>query len=131
LREMPAGGTQAEPRAAEPPMDKKAEEEKLKTLTPAERDYAKLTARLDPLQTVVVLTGTSTDVPALHRYIGSLDATEFFDKAELDCFNSVDNKSDAVLQFRAVLAVQPGYGQPGGPSGLVKKDLAQSKIQRP
>jgi hypothetical protein len=131
LREMTKSGAQAESLAAAPPVDMKAEEEKLKALTRVERDFAKLTARLDPLQTVVVLTGTATDVAALHRYIGGLDATEFFDKAELDCFNSVDSKSGEVLQFRAVLAVQPGYGQPGGPTGLEKKAMAQNKIQRP
>ena len=68
---------------------------------------------------------------ALHRYIGDLDATDIFDKAELDCFNSMDNnKNGAVLQFRAVLAVQPGYGQPGGPTAPEKKDIAQNKTSR-
>ena len=44
---------------------------------------------------------------------------------------SIDNgKSGAVLQFRAVLAVQPGYGQPGGPAGPPKNDLAQNKQQK-
>ena len=73
-----------------------------------------------------MLGGTATESAALHRYLGVLDATDIFDKAELDCFNSVDNsKGGAALQFRAVLAVQPGYGQPGGPAGPPKKDLAQ------
>ena len=112
-------------RPPRPPVDKKTEEEQLKSLAPAQRDLAKLTDRLDQLQTVVILTGTATEVAALHRYIGDLDATDIFDKAELDCFNSIDsNKNGAVLQFRAVLAVQPGYGQPGGPTGPEKKDLA-------
>ena len=108
-------------------MDKKAEEERLKSLAPAQRDLTKLAARLDLLQTVVVLTGTATEIAALHRYIGDLDATGIFKKAELDCFNSIDNgKSGAVLQFRAVLAVQPGYGQPGGPTGPENKDVARN-----
>jgi hypothetical protein len=130
LRETPTAGP---PMAAGPPVDKKTEEEQLKLLTPAQRDLLKLTDRLDRLQTVVILTGTATEVAALHRYIGNLDATDIFDKAELDCFNSIDgNKSGAVLQFRAVLAVQPGYGQPGGPTAPEKKDVAQSnKIQKP
>ena len=119
LRETPTGGP---PAAAGPPVDKKTEEEQLKSLPPAQRDFLKLTDRLDRLQTVVILTGTATEAAALHRYIGDLDATDIFDKAELDCFNSIDNnKSGAVLQFRAVLAVQPGYGQPGGPTGPGKE----------
>ena len=123
LREATATPSAA---GARPPLDPKAEEERLKALAPAQRDLAKLRSRLDPLQTVVVLTGTASETDALHHYIGDLDATEIFDKAELDCFNSIDNsKNGAVLQFRAVLAVQPGYGQPRGPSGSEKKDFAQ------
>lgn len=112
---------------ARPPADPKAEEERTKELAPAQRDLAKLRARVDSQQTVVVLTGTATEAAALHRYIGELDATDIFDKAELDCFNSIDNnKNGAVLQFRAVLAVHPGYGQPGGPTGPEKAEVAQS-----
>jgi len=110
-----------------PPVDKKTEEEQLKSLPPARRDLLKLTDRIDRLQTVVILTGTATEVAALHRYIGDFDATDIFDKAELDCFNSIDgNKGGAVLQFRAVLAVQPGYGQPGGPTRPEKKPRQQN-----
>jgi hypothetical protein len=106
------------PTEFQPPADKKAEEEKLKSLPAAGRDLAALRARLDPLQTVVVLGGTATESALLHGYLGALDATDVFDKAELDCFNRVDNsKGGAALQFRAVLAVEPGYGQPGGPAG--------------
>jgi hypothetical protein len=129
LRELAAASSPAEVRM---PVDKKTEEENRKLLPPAERDLAKLRARLDPLQTVVVLAGTATEGAILHRYIGDLDATDIFDKAELDNFNSVDNsKGSAVLQFRAVLHVQPGYGQPGGPASPDKKDFAQTNVQKP
>jgi hypothetical protein len=128
LREIPANGPAVEVRT---PVDKKTEEERQKTLNPAQRDLCKLTEKLDPLQTVVILTGTATEVAALHRYIGELDATDIFDKAELDCFNSIDNsKSGAVLQFRAVLAVQPGYGQAGGPTGPEKKSVVQNEMRK-
>ncbi len=115
LREAPTTSTATDIR---PNVDKNAEEEKLKSLTPAERDLARLRGQLDCLRTVVVLTGTTTEIDALHRYIGELDATDIFNKADLDCFNTIDNsKSDGMLQFRAVLAVEPGYGQPNGPRG--------------
>lgn len=128
LREAPAAAATTELRQ---PLDKKAEEERIKSLPPAQRDLLTLTGRLDPLQTVVVLTGTTTEIASLHHYIGELDATDIFDKAELDCFNSIDaNKSGAVLQFRAVLAVEPGYGQPGGPADAQKKDMAQSTVKK-
>ena len=84
------------------------------------------------MQTVVILTGTATDSAILHSYIGELDATDIFDKAELDCFNSIDSSKDgAALQFRAVLLVQPGYGQPGGPTGPDKRNLAMTHAQKP
>jgi hypothetical protein len=129
LREATAAPVAGE---ARPPADPKAEEERLKTLAPAQRDLTKLRGRLDPLQTVVVLTGTATETAALHRYIADLDATDIFDKAELDSFNSIDDsKTGAVLQFRAVLAVPPGYGQPRGPGGPEKREIAQTNAGKP
>jgi hypothetical protein len=120
------------PADVQPPVDKKTEEETRKALPPAQRDLMRLRAQLDPMQTVVILTGTTTESALLHRYIGELDATDIFDKAELDCFNSVESgKGNATLQFRAVLLVQPGYGQPGGPGDPDKKDLAQSDARKP
>ena len=126
LRELPATST-SEPH---PATDARSEQERFKKLAPAERDLAALSERLDRLHTVVILTGTATEIAALHRYMGNLDATDIFDKAELDCFNRIDNdKSGAVLQFRGVLAVQPGYGQPGGPTGPSPKSLASSRAE--
>jgi hypothetical protein len=120
-REPPTGG----PPAVAPPVDRKAEEERLKRLSPAERDLAALSERLDAMQTVVVLSGAATESAALHKYIGALDATDIFNEADLDSFNSIDGKQeDGAFQFRAVLAVQPGYGQIGGPTAPERKELA-------
>ena len=122
----------AAPPDSRSPTDKKAEEEQLKSVPPAQRDLAKLSAKIDPLQTVVILTGTTTDVAALHRYIGTLDATDIFDKAELDCFNTTETGKEAgAIQFRAVMAVQPGYGQPDGPGSANSRNVAQNKNQKP
>ncbi len=121
----------AAPSAAEAaPLDKKAEEDAQKTLSPAERDLAKFRARFDPMQTVVILTGTTTEIAVLHRYIGDLDATDIFDKAELDCSSSDPGKG-GTIHFRSVLLVRPGYGQPGGPTDPDKKDLAQTNVRKP
>ena len=120
------------PTAIQPPVDKKTEEDARKALPPAERDLMRLRDQFDPMQTVVILTGTATESALLHRYIGELDATDIFDKAELDCFNSLDStKGGAAVQFRAVLLVQPGYGQPGGPTGPDKNYVAQSNTNKP
>ena len=113
---------------AKVPTDPKAEAEKLKAMPPAERDLLKLTGKLNPLQTTVVLVGTANEIAALHRYIGDLDADEIFEKAELDCINRIDNeKFGGGLNFRVLLTVQPGYGQPGGPTRSAKGTVAQSK----
>ncbi len=133
LREAPASTGTTEIR---PGVDKKAEEDRLKLLGPADRDLAKLRGQYDVLRTVVVLTGTATEIDALHPYIGALDALEIFDKADLDSFNSIDHSNSGdVLQFRAVLAVQPGYGQPGGPTrpegqGRPPATIADSRLRR-
>lgn len=111
---------------------KTEEEEKLKLAPASKRDLAALRQRLDSMQTVVILTGMATDSAALHRYLAQLDATDIFDKADLDSFNSVEgNKGNPVLQFRVVLVVQPGYGQPGGPSGHYQKFPREASEGKP
>ena len=108
------------------------EEERLKAMTPAERDLTQLRQRLDPLQTTVIITGAATESAALHRYLGEMDANNIFAKAELDSFASVDNgKGGALMQFRATLVVRPGYGQAGGPTAPPKKDVAQNHREQP
>jgi len=121
----PAG---APPEAPKAPTDAKAEAERIKELPPAARDLLNLANKLNPMQTTIVLVGTAGEIAPLHRYIGDLDAKEIFEKVELDCINRIDNdKLGGGLHFRAVLTVQPGYGQPGGPVQPVKGTLAQTK----
>jgi len=122
----------AAPNQIQMPVDKKAEEEKLKAMTPAERDLTQLRQRLDPLQTTIIITGAATESAALHRYLGEMDAKDIFAKAELDSFASVDNgKGGAIMQFRATLVLRPGYGQAGGPTAPPKKDVAQNHREQP
>lgn len=98
--------------------NKKAEEEKLKSLPPASRDLAKLKSQCDSTQTMLILQGTAQESSLLHEYLDKLDAADLFTRTDLDSVSSVgEGKEDAGVQFRAVLTVQPGYGQPGGPTG--------------
>jgi len=118
LREMPAQSAAAPRKIA----DRKTEEARLQAMTPAQRDLEKLAAHSDSLHTIVIITGTATEIAALHAYVSELDATDIFNKAELDCFDTLDDgQNGPLVQFRAVLAVQPGYGQPDGPHGKEKK----------
>ena len=113
VRETAAARPTSDRRSA---AERKTDAERLKSLGPADRDLAEIAGKLNPMTTVVVLSGVTTDAIALHHYMGELDATDVFDKAELDCFNAVEAGQDGVaLQFRAVLNVLPGYGQSGGP----------------
>jgi hypothetical protein len=113
-------GTNRTPSGTPAPVSAAEEQERLKQLEPEQRDLLKLRKEHDSSQMTVILSGTARDPAALHHYMADLDATDIFDKADLDCFNAIDNsKVGAVLQFRAVLTVQPGWGQPGGPSDSV------------
>jgi len=102
----------AHPKAAEG----RAEHAALKATPPARRDLAKLRGRLDAMPTVVVLKGVADDVAAMYRYLGKLEVADIFDNVELDYYNSLDGKAGKGMEFRVLVTVQPGYGQPGGPA---------------
>jgi hypothetical protein len=106
----------AAPPTAKPSAEGIGEEERLKALAPAKRDLELYHDLTDRTRVAVILSGTARNGPALHRYLSDLDATDIFDNADLDSLNSVKEKTGGeAIQFRAVLAVLPGYGQPGGP----------------
>lgn len=104
----------------------KATEEKQKKMPPAARDLSQLRQQCDTRQTMVLVTGTTRETAALHRYLGELAKTPLFAKAELASIEK-DSKSvkntDNQLRFSATLVVRPGYGQPGGPT---PEDIAKS-----
>jgi len=108
----------ARPREEVKPVDRNAEAARVKSLAPAARDLLNLRRRVDALQTVVSLTGEVSESSTLHRYLGDMDALEWFEKAELDSLTGSDEgRGSKPLRFHAMLIVQPGYGQPGGPVG--------------
>ena len=113
FRDIPKGSSPAARTALESEAEKKARE----SLPPARRDLEYIRGRVDSAQTVVVLSGTATDSAALHRYLNTLDDIDLFDKAELDSLSGDEEENhDISVHFRAMLAVRPGYGQPGGPA---------------
>jgi len=101
----------------------------LNTLPPAARDLTRLREEFDKTKTVVLISGTTSDTAALHRYLGELGGTSLFSRAELDSLQSAGNQPAGTLQFRATLVVRPGYGQPGGPTGSKKGAFAQTGHQ--
>ena len=124
-RETPSGRHAARPVS---PEDRDSEAQRLAALPAAARDLAELRGECDTVETVVTLTGTTTDSAALHCYLGQLGRIELFAKAELDTIDSelpaaaylhAPSNGPAIvpqLRFSARLVVRPGYGLPGGPA---------------
>jgi len=116
----------AEPTERRSRSEMKAEEEKDKLLPPAERDLKRLRQQYDKTETVILLSGTTSESAALHRYLGALNAEDLFVKVELDWFESVATGQRNRLEFRATLIVRPGYGRADGPDEPPTNALAQA-----
>lgn len=99
----------------------KLTEEELGKLPPAVRDLRQLRQQDQRQQTVVTLSGVTSDTEALHRYIGELAKVPLFSKAELTAIETDSNARSQRPRFSARLVVRPGYGQPGGPVGGTAK----------
>jgi hypothetical protein len=97
--------------------ESKTEEGGLDKLPPAARDLTRLREQCDKIKTVLLISGTTRDSAALHRYLGELGGTSLFGRADLNSLESAGNEPAGTLQYRATLVVRPGYGQPGGPTG--------------
>ncbi|MHC4181635.1 MAG: hypothetical protein ACYSWU_29440 [Planctomycetota bacterium] len=112
--------------------ENEAEDDELAKLPPAARDLRRLRDEFDKATTVVVISGTTGDSGALHRYLGALGRASLFTKAELDSLESAEDGAARTPEFRATLVVRPGYGQPGGPSGpkrtAARADRASGQI---
>ncbi|MDZ7617889.1 MAG: hypothetical protein U1E05_12870 [Patescibacteria group bacterium] len=113
--EISTEGTRT-PRAA-PPLVQAGPEPAPSSIPPAELDLAGLRQRNDALETVMRLSGTTTDGAALHRYLGALARNALFRRVELEAIESPEGRTDGPPQFQATIVVTPGYGQPGGPTG--------------
>lgn len=122
----------------EPPKtsaDQDAEEGKIRLPISAQRDLARFRNRLDALPTMVVLIGTAAETSMLYRYLNDIEAAGFFEKADLDYIQHIDNgRGGGIVQFRAVVTVLPSYGLPRGPRGPIEKPrqpaVAFEKINR-
>ncbi len=92
------------------------QDDQLDKLPPAARDLIRLRDEFDQIRTVVLISGTTGESAAVHRYLGELGGSDLFAKAELDSLDSPEGGRAGTLQFRATLTVRPGYGQPDGPT---------------
>lgn len=118
--------------------ERKAKEERLASLPPAARDLEKLRQQRDPKQTVVKIAGLGSDSAALHRYLVELGKETLFRESQLDSIET-DLSDPKTVLFSTTLVVRPGYGKPGGPSGIsetvaeaiVDDQLASTRVQSP
>ena len=98
-------------------------------LSPAKQAFKSLSDIYDRKQTVVYLSGTTTNVPELYSYVAKLGSSTVFAKAELAKLETVTNlppsSSEPALSlsptrqssFEIRIVVRPGYGHPEGPRG--------------
>ena len=96
-------------------------------LAPAARDLQRLREEVDSQQTIVTITGVTSDSAALHEYLGALGRERLFSTAQLQS-SGIDRSDPTSIRFSVTLIVRPGYGQPGGPSG---SDARPSQKNRP
>jgi hypothetical protein len=97
------------------PAAREEEERRLAALAPPARDLSRLRDQCDPAQTVVTITGLTSNSAALHEYVGALDRDDLFAEVRLESIGA-DPSEPSSIRFRVSLVVRPGYGQPGGPS---------------
>ena len=107
--------------------ERRAAAEQQQKLPPAARDLEQLRQQCDRAETVVLLSGTTTDIAALHAYLGDLGDTQLIAKAELDSIDRDENEQTTTQQFSATLIVRPGYGLPNGPSGPAEAEVTDGE----
>ncbi len=111
--------------------EREAEKEKLDKLSPAEQDLRRFHEESDHSQTVVTISGTTTDDAALHKYLGGLNQASLFSNASLSSIEADDNNPAGTMRFNATVVVRPGYGKPGGPDKPVDNATAKTEPAKP
>ena len=104
-----------------------AEGRQVDKLPPAAGDLKRLRDEFDAITVVVSISGVASDSAAVHRYLDKLGRARLFTKADLDSIEGAKSDPAGGVEFHARLTVRPGYGQPGGPVGLVEKCCASKR----
>lgn len=99
-------GESARPRAS-------SEQNDASKIAGAERDLNRLREEYDKTRTVIRFHGSADNAELLHAYIGQLTKKPLFVRAELESLETVGTGEKALVRFRGVVVVRPGYGQPG------------------
>jgi hypothetical protein len=97
--------------------------DKQKAAHPAKNDLQSIQNQFAGKQIIVMLTGTTADSAALHRFLDDIQSGSLFSKAELVSANSQSDNDGGTIHFNAKIFVKPGYGQENGrkDEAVVKK----------
>ncbi len=94
---------------------------------PAQIDLETLRQQRDQSYTTIYISGVTTDIGALHSYVGMLSVSSFCESAELASLESHPEAANETSKFRVQLRIRHGYGQSKGPTG---QDTAQLDRRR-
>lgn len=86
---------------------------------PAIADLNRIRSFREGARTVMHLSGSTKDVPALHTYLAELAAHPLVAKAELLSLEQTGEAESGTAElalFRARISIRPNYTQPGGPA---------------
>lgn len=100
-------------------------------VAPAVADLKRLRQKFDEMTTVMLISGITTDSLALYRYLGALDNSSLFSKAELESSETADGQDGRTEQFQAKLVVRQGYGKPGGPAAPDSEQADSRPLETP
>jgi hypothetical protein len=100
---------------------KKQDDAEAKKLDPAESDLRQLSDETASRETILVLSGSTSDTAALQRYLVALGEAKLFVNVGLTSLEANQEDRQGTWRFSAQLGVRPGYGQPGGPEPAWKK----------
>jgi Tfp pilus assembly protein PilN len=96
-------------------------------LSAAQQDLADLRRQYDAQPYQLLLTGTTEDQSALHRYLADLAQCRLFRRVELQSVDARDARSDAAAtlwEFQIAVTIAPSvppYGPPGRSDNLAAR----------
>jgi Tfp pilus assembly protein PilN len=111
------------------PRSRRELEEADAQLLPEERDLKQLRQKYGETRTVVQVTGRTSSISSLHKYVARLSDSPLFAQAELTSMEAVDDgdqKQEQMSEFQLQLVVVAAHGQ----HQALTKDVATRSARR-
>ncbi len=103
--------------------NKAKDDAEAKRLDPAQRDLRRLRDESTTRESMLVLSGVTTDTAALERYLVALGEERLFVKVEMASLETNPEQQAGTWRFSARAIIRPGYGEPGGPEAADVKSV--------